>query len=330
MGSCPILQHSLTVGTPVDTPDRGAAQCLDLRRECSYPGRQQTASDSPRRLAIIIMRSYSRAIAGRHWLALGPDGVRVERWVEMARNDSQSGARRSPKISEVIARELASQIVNQKLPAGSVLPTEKEMIESFDVGRSTIREALRLLETRSVITLRPGPGGGPVVRRPRPEDLGEALTLILQFEDASLDDVMEARRAIEPMIARLAAARISDAELDTMEATIGVILDDPRPEVFQEQNRIFHSTLSKAARSVVLQVFVESLSSVADGVAGGVTYTARRYVAAAHAHTRIIEALRAHDGDLAEKMMRDHLDEADAYWHKKHKNLVSRPVVWRR
>ena len=102
------------------------------------------------------------------------------------------------------------------------------------------------------------------------------------------------------------------------------------PEVFQEQNRIFHSTLSKAARSVVLQVFVESLSSVADGVAGGVTYTARRYVAAAHAHTRIIEALRAHDGDLAEKMMRDHLDEADAYWHKRHKNLVSRPVVWRR
>ncbi|MBW0094512.1 FadR family transcriptional regulator [Pseudonocardia sp. KRD-184] len=233
-------------------------------------------------------------------------------------------------MSEVIARELASHIVDAKLPAGSVLPTEKEMIESFDVGRSTIREALRLLETRNVITLRPGPGGGPVVRRPRPEDLSEALSLILQFEDASLDDVMQARRALEPTIARLAATRITEADLDLMERTVRVVLESPDPEVFQEQNRIFHSTLSRAACSVVLQVFVESLGSVADGIAGGVTYSPRRYVAAAHAHTRIIEALRANDADCAEQLMRNHLDEADGYWHKKHRDLVSRPVLWRR
>ncbi|MCW2718526.1 MAG: GntR family transcriptional regulator, transcriptional repressor for pyruvate dehydrogenase complex [Pseudonocardiales bacterium] len=246
------------------------------------------------------------------------------------RTGAEDSNRRSPKISEVIARELASHIVNAKLSAGSVLPTEREMIESFDVGRSTIREALRLLETRNVITLRPGPGGGPVVRRPRPEDLSEALSLILQFEDASLDNVMEARRALEPTIARLAATRISDADLDAMDRTVCLILENPRPDVFQEQNRIFHATLSRAARSVVLQVFVESLGSVADGVAGGVTYSARRYIAAAQAHARIIEALRAHDAAQAEQLMRDHLDEADDYWHKKHKDLVSRPVVWRR
>lgn len=244
--------------------------------------------------------------------------------------DARTRNRRNPKMSEVIARELANQIVNEKLAAGSVLPTEKEMIESFDVGRSTIREALRLLETRNVITLRPGPGGGPVVRRPRPEDLGEALTLILQFEDASLDDVMEARRAIEPMIARLAAERIRDEDLDTMEATVAAVLDDPRHAVFQEQNQIFHSTLARAAHSVVLQVFISSLGSVADGIAGGVTYTPRRYVAAAQAHARIVDALRAQDSDLAEKMMRDHLDEADRYWHKKYRHLVGHPVVWSR
>ncbi|WP_214367267.1 FadR/GntR family transcriptional regulator [Pseudonocardia sp. H11422] len=233
-------------------------------------------------------------------------------------------------MSEVIARELANHIVEAGLVAGSVLPTEREMIESFDVGRSTIREALRLLETRNVITLRPGPGGGPVVRRPRPEDLSEALTLILQFEAASLDDVMEARRALEPTIARLAASRITEADLEIMDETVRLVLQAPDPEVFQEQNRIFHATLARAARSVVLQVFVESLGCVADGLAGGVTYSARRYVMAAHAHERIIEALRARDGDRAEQMMRDHLDEADGYWHKKHKDLVTRPVVWRR
>jgi DNA-binding FadR family transcriptional regulator len=246
------------------------------------------------------------------------------------RTGMQGNARRGPKISEVIARELANHIVEAGLVAGSVLPTEREMIESFDVGRSTIREALRLLETRNVITLRPGPGGGPVVRRPRPEDLSEALTLILQFEAASLDDVMEARRALEPTIARLATSRITEAELDLMDQTVRLTLRAPNPEVFQEQNRIFHSTLARAARSVVLQVFLESLGCVADGIAGGVTYSARRYVAAARAHERIIEALRARDGDRAEQMMSEHLDEAVGYWHKKHKDLVTRPVVWRR
>ncbi|MHA6792058.1 FadR/GntR family transcriptional regulator [Pseudonocardia bannensis] len=246
------------------------------------------------------------------------------------RTGVQGNGRRGPKMSEVIARELANHIVEAGLVAGSVLPTEREMIESFDVGRSTIREALRLLETRNVITLRPGPGGGPVVRRPRPEDLSEALTLILQFEAASLNDVMEARRALEPTIARLAASRITEADLEIMDETVRLVLEAPNPENFQEQNRIFHATLARAARSVVLQVFVESLGCVADGLAGGVTYSSRRYVMAADAHARIIEALRARDGDCAEKMMREHLDEADGYWHKKHRDLMTRPVVWRR
>src|SRR5207248_1815276 len=76
------------------------------------------------------------------------------------------------------------------------------------VGRTTLREALRLLETRGVLTIRAGPKGGPVVRRPSAEDFGDALALILQFEGASLSDVIEARNALEPMLARLAAPRI--------------------------------------------------------------------------------------------------------------------------
>nr|WP_239028169.1 FadR/GntR family transcriptional regulator [Pseudonocardia acidicola] len=233
-------------------------------------------------------------------------------------------------MSEVIARELATHIVEAGLAPGSVLPTEREMIESFAVGRATIREALRLLETRNVITIRPGPGGGPVVRRPRPCDLGEALSLILQFEDASLDDVMEARRALEPMIARLAAERISDAEIEVLDETVRLIEASPEdPEVFHEQNRTFHSTLCRAAHSVVLEVFLDSLASVADGVSGGVTYSPRRYLAAARMHATIVTALRARDGAAAEQAMREHMDETRAYWHKKYRDLASRPVVWR-
>jgi len=86
--------------------------------------------------------------------------------------------RRQPKTSERIARDIASHIVDNKLAPGTMLPTEREMIESMGVGRTTLREALRLLETRGVLTIKSGPRGGPVVRRPRPSDLSEALTCI--------------------------------------------------------------------------------------------------------------------------------------------------------
>src|SRR4051794_35691803 len=83
---------------------------------------------------------------------------------------------RSPKTSERVARELVDHIVDNDLQEGTMLPNEKQLVEIFEVGRTTVREALRLLETRGAITIRPGPRGGPVVRRPRPDDLREGLS----------------------------------------------------------------------------------------------------------------------------------------------------------
>src|SRR3954463_16835351 len=76
--------------------------------------------------------------------------------------------RRSPKACEVIARDLANYIVDNNLPEGAKLPVEKDMLETLGVGRTTLREALRLLETRGVLVIRAGPKGGPVVRHPVP------------------------------------------------------------------------------------------------------------------------------------------------------------------
>src|SRR6202044_2703439 len=79
--------------------------------------------------------------------------------------------RRNLKQSELIAQYLASYIVDSDLPPGTTLPPEREMVQSLAIGRTTLREALRLLETRGVITIRSGRHGGPVVRRPDPRDL---------------------------------------------------------------------------------------------------------------------------------------------------------------
>lgn len=261
-----------------------------------------------------------------------PDGERATIGLRVKLDGtSRSSGRPLTKTSEVVARHLADQIIDQKLPPGTRLPAEKEMIEAFDVGRSTLREALRLLETRGVLTIKRGPGGGPVVRRPRPEDLGDALSLILQFEGASLREVIDARQALEPTIARLAAERITDEEIDELQATIDAMRSEAGDHaVFLEQNWVFHSTISQAADSIPLRAFVDSLKSIWDGAFVGVSYSARRHHGVADAHQKIVDVLRHRDPEAATAAMNNHLEEASRYWSKKYGGLMEQKARWMR
>jgi DNA-binding FadR family transcriptional regulator len=236
---------------------------------------------------------------------------------------------RTPKTSELIARELAAYIVDNDLPAGTRLPNERDMLASLGVGRTTLREALRNLETRGVIRIRAGRQGGPVVRRPRAEDLSDALSLILQFEKASLSEVLHARAAIEPTTARLAAQLATADQLATLRSTIDTMLEQADDQsVFLRENQMFHLTVAEASGSSVLRIFAESLSSIADGVRAGITYTGRRRRAVAAAHLRILEALEAKDPDAADAAMREHLTEAGNFWQAKYAHLYGAPVRW--
>lgn len=238
--------------------------------------------------------------------------------------------RRTRKTSELLARDLATYIVDKQLPEGTRLPTEKEMLESLGVGRTTLREALRLLETRGVISIRAGRQGGPVVRRPRPDDLGEALTLMLQFESAPLSDVLNARVAIEPAVARLAAANATEEQIATLRATITSMREGPDDQqAFLEQNQIFHSGVAEASGSVILRLFSDSLKSIADGRhIADIKYGPRRRGAIANAHERILEAMERRDGDAAATAMEEHLIEAGRYWRSTYGHAFDSTVTW--
>jgi DNA-binding FadR family transcriptional regulator len=239
------------------------------------------------------------------------------------------GRPRHPKTSEIVARELASHIADANLVEGTALPTERVMAESMGVGRTTIREALRLLETRGVLTIRSGPGGGPVVRRPRPRELAEALTLILQFEGATFEQVMEAREWLEPTIARKAVSRIGPTGLDELRAANEAILHALSDvEAFSVANRDFHGIIARNCGNIVLQIFSETLLVIADGRPMGITYTSRQIAAIVDAHQAIIDAFAAGDADGAEAAMSEHLAEARNYSTHSFGRLITRPVRW--
>ncbi|HEX6754893.1 MAG TPA: FCD domain-containing protein [Mycobacteriales bacterium] len=170
-----------------------------------------------------------------------------------------------------------------------------------------------------------------IVEVGRPGDLREGLPLILQLTGASLRDVFEARTALEPMMAHLAATRMTREQLAELESTVTRMRENPDDhELFLAENQRFHGIVADATGSAILRVFNETLKSIADGAVVGVTYTARRRAAVARAHERVVEALRRRDPEAAEEAMRAHVGEAGEYWWRKYPELVSRGVRWAR
>ena len=219
--------------------------------------------------------------------------------------------RKPMKAGEALARDIVRFIIDNDLPAGTRLPVEKDMLQSTGRARSTLREALRHLESRGVISIRQGITGGPVVRRPRSSDLAEILTLILHLQGASLLDVIFAREEMEALTVMRAAGRLGASELDALEQSIEVQLAhlDDR-EVFLRESRRFHASINAAADAPVLKVLNEALQATTHVAIGDVHFDTGHRRRVALAHRRILAGLRAGDARAAADAMREHVRES--------------------
>lgn len=128
--------------------------------------------------------------------------------------------RRTPKAGELVAAELRRQIVTGKLKPGDKLVPESVLQAEFAISRPTLREALRILESESLITIGRGKYGGPRVSTIDPGSVARQVGVILQIQGTTLQDVWLARTIIEPPAAGLLAARRDPAALAALEANI--------------------------------------------------------------------------------------------------------------
>ena len=103
-----------------------------------------------------------------------------------------------PKTAELVATQLRNQIIRGELREGDALPPESTLMEQFGVSRPTLREAFRVLESEALISVRRGARGGARVHAPNGDVAARYAGLVLQFRGATLADVYEARKAIDP------------------------------------------------------------------------------------------------------------------------------------
>src|SRR5258707_15535737 len=138
----------------------------------------------------------------------------------MAMNSANSSAKnavsanqqiRMPKTGAVVAERLRHQIARGELTIGQRLPPEDELTAVFGIARTTLREALRILESQGLLEIRRGRTGGPVVTMPKIDSLAEGLAVTLQLQGTTAGDLDVARQLIEPRLAgRLAQHHDAD------------------------------------------------------------------------------------------------------------------------
>jgi GntR family transcriptional regulator, transcriptional repressor for pyruvate dehydrogenase complex len=116
-----------------------------------------------------------------------------------------------------VSEEIRARILSRELPEGQPLPTETELARQFAVNRSTVREALRKLESNGLLARRRG-GKRLYVTRPTRETVGGGLSQALALHRARVVDVWEALQAVQPGIAAAAAERRTKAALAALEA----------------------------------------------------------------------------------------------------------------
>jgi GntR family transcriptional repressor for pyruvate dehydrogenase complex len=129
----------------------------------------------------------------------------------------QLGPLRVPKAPDVLAEDLRGRIISGELAEGVALPPERELVSQTGMSRTTVREALRILEVQGLVRIRAGRSGGAFVQRPGAEALAATTDLVIRCRQTSLGELLETSAQTHPACAALAARHRTDEDLANLD-----------------------------------------------------------------------------------------------------------------
>lgn len=227
---------------------------------------------------------------------------------------------RTKKIYQEIIDQIKEMINQGTLRPGDRLMSERELAEQFQVGRSAVREAFRVMEAMGIIKIKPGEGtfitDSPV------ESLVKSFSRDLSGNGKTARELMELRKVLEVEAAALAATRCTPKQLQVIEKALKQMEEDlEKGNLGEEADMQFHFSIAKATQNSLL---VKLMNTIAD--------TMSRVLAAARhqlyqdpanpprlleEHRRIYTAIKNGDPQAARRAMLDHLVGVEEYMFKR-------------
>ncbi len=209
------------------------------------------------------------------------------------------------KASQVIVSQIREAVDSGKLGIGDRLPQEKDLIEQFGFSRAVVREALRTLEAEGLIRLISGRNGGAEISEPDPLKFVPAITTLMRLQNTSIEEVHETLEFIEPIIADLACKRHTQKDIDCLQQSIDLMIENSNDStICQTQSNRFHVLLAKATQNqmlIFLSIMIRQVIVRLDYQGVG-----ERPSQVAKEHKRILDAIKNRDVLEARQATLDH------------------------
>jgi GntR family transcriptional regulator, transcriptional repressor for pyruvate dehydrogenase complex len=209
-------------------------------------------------------------------------------------------------VSEMVVQRILDLVKTGHLAAGDKLPSERDLADQLDVSRPTVREALRALSILGVLEIRHG--GGVYVTALNAEELLSPLDFFVSLNAQNMAELFDARIHFEPMLAGLAAERLTETSLSRLATLVSAQVADPEDaELFHDTDVEFHKTILEASGNDFLSRFGKLLQVLGDQ--GRQAFQKRKSIRlqSIEDHQIILAALQAHDPAASQKAMRQHM-----------------------
>nr|WP_170306521.1 FCD domain-containing protein [Mycolicibacter kumamotonensis] len=244
--------------------------------------------------------------------------------------NTASGAVRSPKTAELVARTLRRMVVDGKLKDGDFLPYEADLMAHFQVSRPILREAVRVLESERLVEVRRGSRTGARVRVPGPEIVARPAGLLLELSGTTLADVMTARAAIEPVAAKLLAETGSKDAHDELKRLVDEIPSARESGELAQASASLHRRMVELSGNATLGMIAGMLHEISErhttaAVRDVVPKAA--YAKLLRSYDRLVDLVFARNGIEAEAHWRRHMEIASAALLKGYEKTKVRDIM---
>lgn len=208
-------------------------------------------------------------------------------------------------LPQIIADKIIDLIESKELLPGEKLPSEQELMKELNVGRGTIREAIKSLVSRNIVEIRRGVGTFVAKNTGVVEDpLGFSF---IDNKKKLVKDSMDVRLLLEPSIARWAARNATDSEiLEIIELSKKIetaILND---ENYSDLDVEFHTKIANSSRNLVVENLIPILNTNIRSLIDVTHAVLKEYTILSH--KKIANAIKERDEEMAEQLMREHIE----------------------
>ena len=229
------------------------------------------------------------------------------------------------RLAEEIADRIRALMLEGAYPAGRPLPGERDLAKRFGVGRGSVRDAFRVLETIGLIETRHGQGTFP--RELDVDRLVVPLASVLAHRSDLQDELHDVRRMFEPAVARVAALRATPDDVAALERIVG----EQRRKAKGGRSTIsedtaFHAALARATRNRVLERLMETLNGLLVESRALTLRQKGRPERSIRGHENVVAAIRRRDADGAADAMHAHIDEIAALLKPRNTNPHKSPI----